>query len=361
MPSPFRRSFVRLLAALALLAAAVAASAATIPLREGLVVVSAVSRPSGDEEHLSLVTAADAAQVTTQVEFRIADGKGVTVHERTRRVRRVDLAEATRLNVVFQAGDAESFPGALLDHLSAATLAALKRDGRAPLVLGTLADLGDSADWQLAPAGRKYFRGTLKRLAGPATLTVLVNGRPGALPVVRAGGELAVAGTRIDVEVWALDDPANPLLLVTRQGASRSQVVRIDWPGPQPQAGVLERALAGNGCRAPLNGLYFPTGSAQLLPRSRPALDAAAQLLQRHPDWRLAIEGHTDNVGGAAYNLALSRRRAAAVRDALVAQARIAPSRLSATGLGLTRPVATNATLEGRAANRRVELVRQCQ
>lgn len=359
MPHLVRRSPPRLLAVLALLIAAVAASAATVPLREGLVVVSAVSRPSGDEEHVSRVTAVDAAQVTTQVEFRIAGRQGVTVEERTRRVRRVDLADSTRVNAVFQPGDAELFPGATLDHLSASTLAALKRDGQAPFVLGTLADLGE-ADWQFSPSGRKYFRGTLKRLSGgPATLDVLVNGKLTALPVVRAAGTLAVGADKVDVEIWVLDDPANPLRLMSRHGRNRGQVVRIDWPGPQPQVSVLEQALAGGDCRAALDGLYFPTGSAQLLPGSRPALAAATQLLQKHPDWRLAIEGHTDNVGGPAYNLDLSRRRAVAVREALTAQ-RIAPARLSADGFGLTRPVAANTTPEGRAANRRVELVRQC-
>jgi hypothetical protein len=299
---------------LLLLASACAAAAparVAIPLRAGLTVVSAVSRPAGDEEHLSVVEAVDARQVATRVEFRSAGPKGVAVADRIRRVRRADLADSARLNVVFQPGDAEAFPGATLMHVSAATLAALKRDGQAPMALGTLADAGTTADWQLAPGGRKYFRGTLKRLPGPPVMSVLVNGKPTPLPVVRAGGTLAVAGDQVAVEVWVLDDPANPLLLLTRQDRSRSQVVRIHWPGPQPQAEVLEQALGAGGCRIALEGLYFPTGSAQLLPRSRPALAAAAQLLQRHPDWRLSIEGHTDDVGGAAYNLDLSRRRRA--------------------------------------------------
>jgi len=97
-----------------------------------------------------------------------------------------------------------------------------------------------------------------------------------------------------------------------------------------------------------------------LEPESGSALTGVAALLARHPDWSLAIEGHTDSIGGVASNQALSERRAEAVRSALVTQHRVTPSRLTATGFGATRPRESNATLEGRARNRRVELVRRC-
>ena len=71
------------------------------------------------------------------------------------------------------------------------------------------------------------------------------------------------------------------------------------------------------------------------------------------------MNGHTDNIGGDLYNLDLSKRRATAVKQALVAQYRIAPERLSTGGFGASRPVDTNDTLAGRARNRRVELTRQ--
>jgi OOP family OmpA-OmpF porin len=83
-------------------------------------------------------------------------------------------------------------------------------------------------------------------------------------------------------------------------------------------------------------------------------------VLRQHPDWVLAIEGHTDSIGGAASNQVLSERRVAAVREALVRRYGVPPARLVARGFGLTRPIAPNATLEGRARNRRVELARQC-
>jgi outer membrane protein OmpA-like peptidoglycan-associated protein len=73
----------------------------------------------------------------------------------------------------------------------------------------------------------------------------------------------------------------------------------------------------------------------------------------------LAINGHTDNVGGDQSNLNLSRRRAAAVKDALVTRHGIAADRLTTAGMGRSQPKDTNETLEGRAQNRRVELVRR--
>jgi OOP family OmpA-OmpF porin len=84
-----------------------------------------------------------------------------------------------------------------------------------------------------------------------------------------------------------------------------------------------------------------------------------SQVLAEHPDWKLSVEGHTDNIGGDAFNLDLSNRRAAAVKQALVARYHIAPDRLSPAGFGATRPMESNDTMEGRARNRRVELVRQ--
>jgi outer membrane protein OmpA-like peptidoglycan-associated protein len=71
------------------------------------------------------------------------------------------------------------------------------------------------------------------------------------------------------------------------------------------------------------------------------------------------VEGNTDNIGGDAYNLDLSKRRAAAVKEALVTQYHIAADRLSTNGFGASHPIETNDTLEGRARNRRVELTRE--
>ena len=121
----------------------------------------------------------------------------------------------------------------------------------------------------------------------------------------------------------------------------------------------MERRLATQ-CRVPVPGIYFEFDSDMLNPASAPWVRSIADLLRRHPEWTITIEGHTDSVGGARYNHDLSTRRAAALKRSLTNQHAIAAGRLSPRGFGPDRPLESNATPEGRARNRRVELVRPC-
>ena len=102
-------------------------------------------------------------------------------------------------------------------------------------------------------------------------------------------------------------------------------------------------------------GLYFDFGSARLREESGPVLDEITRYAQSHPGVALALDGHTDAVGDDDANLALSRDRAEAVRQALVARG-VAAGSLHSAGFGETRPVAGNDTSQGRASNRRVTL-----
>lgn len=111
--------------------------------------------------------------------------------------------------------------------------------------------------------------------------------------------------------------------------------------------------------RVATQGIYFDTGSDRIRPESTPTLKEIAAMLAEHGTLRLLIEGHTDDVGGAAANLALSERRAAAVKAALVADFSADGARLATMGMGQAKPAAPNTTAEGRRQNRRVELVRQ--
>jgi outer membrane protein OmpA-like peptidoglycan-associated protein len=119
----------------------------------------------------------------------------------------------------------------------------------------------------------------------------------------------------------------------------------------------LYDALLKSG-RVATQGIYFDTGSDRLRGESSATLKEIAQMLTEHADLRLTIEGHTDNVGAAASNQALSERRAAAVRAALVRNYGVAEDRLTSAGFGDAKPVAPNTAEEGRQQNRRVELVR---
>jgi outer membrane protein OmpA-like peptidoglycan-associated protein len=126
----------------------------------------------------------------------------------------------------------------------------------------------------------------------------------------------------------------------------------------ESETDVLYDALAAKG-RWVTQGILFATGKADLQPESRPVLKEIASTLKKYGDLKILIEGHTDNVGAAASNLALSEARAAAVKAALVAQYGADGARITAKGLGDTKPAAPNATAAGRAQNRRVEVVKQ--
>jgi len=107
------------------------------------------------------------------------------------------------------------------------------------------------------------------------------------------------------------------------------------------------------------HGILFDTGSDRIRPESAPVIQSIAKGLETNPNLRLLIEGHTDSVGNAAANLDLSRRRAEAVKSVLVAQFKIDAERLSTAGLGPAKPIDSNDTPQGRAQNRRVELVKK--
>jgi len=121
---------------------------------------------------------------------------------------------------------------------------------------------------------------------------------------------------------------------------------------------VLYDALANKG-RWATQGILFATGKAELQPESRPVLKEIAATLKQHGELKILIEGHTDNVGAPASNLALSDARAAAVKAALVADFGIDAARVTTKGLGDTKPAVPNTTSEGRSQNRRVEVVKQ--
>jgi outer membrane protein OmpA-like peptidoglycan-associated protein len=106
-------------------------------------------------------------------------------------------------------------------------------------------------------------------------------------------------------------------------------------------------------------GIYFDFNKSDLKPESDPALKEIAKLLIGTPNLKVFIVGHTDNVGGIDYNMKLSQARAGAVLKELTTTYKVNPQRLKAFGVGQLAPVAPNKTEEGRAKNRRVELVEQ--
>jgi OOP family OmpA-OmpF porin len=128
--------------------------------------------------------------------------------------------------------------------------------------------------------------------------------------------------------------------------------VQVQKVAPQA-ASTMEKAIVEKG-RVKLN-VEFDTNKAVVKPKYNQEIKDLADILQKYPDLKITIEGHTDNVGGANANEKLSQKRADAIKNILMLPYGISASRLTAKGYGLTRPVATNATKEGRQKNRRVE------
>jgi outer membrane protein OmpA-like peptidoglycan-associated protein len=103
------------------------------------------------------------------------------------------------------------------------------------------------------------------------------------------------------------------------------------------------------------NGVTFDTDSTLIKPAFRDTLDKVAASLSQYPNSLIDVYGHTDSTGSAAYNQRLSENRARAVADYLASRG-VSAARIRSQGFGMTQPVASNATEEGRAANRRVEI-----
>jgi OOP family OmpA-OmpF porin len=144
------------------------------------------------------------------------------------------------------------------------------------------------------------------------------------------------------------ETPAGPILVV--DAAAMEQKVEID-------ADYLAGEIDKTG-RVAVYGINFATGKADITADSARVLAEIGSLLARRPDLRLRIEGHTDNVGNAKSNQELSNKRAQSVKAWLGTKHGVKPERLETQGLGDSKPVADNKTEEGRAKNRRVELVK---
>ena len=119
---------------------------------------------------------------------------------------------------------------------------------------------------------------------------------------------------------------------------------------------VLQTSETARGLIVNMSDVLFDTGKFTLKPDTKIALAKVAGILQAYPNLKLQVEGYTDSVGGDDYNQKLSENRAGSVRDFLVQQG-VQMNNISATGYGKADPVADNGTAQGRAQNRRVQLM----
>jgi OOP family OmpA-OmpF porin len=175
-----------------------------------------------------------------------------------------------------------------------------------------------------------------------------------AAKLPRSSGDVYIRLFAIENNSWAGE-----------AGTQEGQVVvQLDVVETKPMEGgmvtvdssAMKTAIRESG-RVALYGIYFDSGKAEIKPDSKPSLGEIAELLASENSMRLLVVGHTDTDGNFAANRELSERRAAAVVKALVSTYGIASSRLTPVGIGFSSPVATNRTADGKAKNRRVELV----
>jgi outer membrane protein OmpA-like peptidoglycan-associated protein len=118
----------------------------------------------------------------------------------------------------------------------------------------------------------------------------------------------------------------------------------------------IAKSLEKDGKVVISGGVLFETDSAKLAPSAGDLVRRVSDVMKKNPNLKISVVGHTDTTGDYNYNIKLSERRAKAFADALIKEGVVA-NRLTAVGLGPQSPVATNDTAEGRAQNRRVELV----
>jgi len=330
----------------------------SIPMRPELTIVTAGESTDGDLESIKRVTSINATGLNFSFDSKTQLGSVNT----TRMTRAQDLDHSTAFFQDFCDGSPPkdypntetpvegNHPGTTTLELSRDLFAALQSKGSAKMTFYMSAMC--MAMWSSAPV-RKVGEGGVPIILNdkPAVVTAIhiQSGEPGCVQIP--------AAIRFNCyDMWVLDDPNDPIVLRFVLEDEEMQVVKIYQPGPQATSELASTLEAKQ--PADIYGIYFDFNQATIRPQSQPTLSAIAQLLSQHPQWKLEIDGHTDSIGTAPYNLALSRRRAASVKAALVATYHIAPSRLTTGGFGATRPKASNATLEGRALNRRVELTR---
>ena len=346
-------------------------SAAKVPLQAGTVITTAWGMKNGDVESRNVVT------MTTPTSF-VEDKKTEAYQDDygqqypksiyTDTVCNADLASAN----IYVAATTQHMPhlihGVTRLRLSSQSFNEVKQNGKTTLRYLDITPLGND----IKP---NYEEGVLTRVEpDDVPYPMIMNDQRVNLPAIHLAGTMDIHGKdprpkkdrpwHTAVDFYAIDDPLNPLVLLTKlkdpslhDGKFRVEVVKIDFETPHP-INMVEKQLT-EGKRAITYGIYFDFNKDTIKPESEPVLKQIVQAMTDNPGWKLTVSGHTDNIGGDAYNLDLSRRRAAAVKQALVARYHVAPERLSTNGFGSSGPIDTNDTLEGRARNRRVELTRE--
>lgn len=363
------------------MSAADAASAPHIRLVQRMLMVSAVTDSvSGDYEVIRTVTSVDDRGVRIQYSSQSPNSDSGQQNAPVKRAHGSkfdhpnDLQHATGMVNYFSAVIPEEIPGTTSARLSVDLMRQLQATGKTEVT--TIKGGGMEGQLGIFAAALGDPRGFWDRVPKVQCVLARVEAQDVAYPVLLDGKRVYLPAIHARCtnqsfsHTYVYDEVQLPIVLaaVSSEQQMKGQITEIHYPpAPEeperkpvkaPNGQEIEKALKENG-RVDVYGIYFDFDKDVLRPESEPVLRQIADALNANPTWKLSLNGHTDNVGGDAHNLDLSNRRAAAVRQALVAQYRIDPSRLTPQGYGAKQPKESNDTMEGRARNRRVELVRQ--
>ena len=224
-----------------------------------------------------------------------------------------------------------------------------------------LRNTGKTALSLIYDAKLSQIHGQLTLIEKGIKVPLIIDDQVVQIPVVHASGTFTGPGNRSGTgDFYFLDNKNNPMMIQSAirfsfEANSRTErIVRVAAGASMRSA--MEQSL-GTLRRYDLYGIHFDFDKATMRPESNALIKDIALTLTHNPTWTLQINGHTNSIGDQAYNQKLSAARAKAVAAALIKRG-IAGQRLQTAGLGPTQPKGDNSTLQGRALNRRVELVR---
>lgn len=237
-------------------------------------------------------------------------------------------------------------PGTTTLGVSTAVLDQLKSTGQAQIAL-----VYDTAG--------STMNGVLQMIEA-TRVPLILEGDQQTVPAIHARGTFGQGRVSANGDFYILDNRNNPIMMQSN--------VQYAWEA-LPRTERVVRYTVGNSERAKLEqslrtmrryqtyGIHFAFDKATIRPDAAKLLNDIAVTLKNNPLWTLQVVGHTDSIGDPAYNQRLSEARAQSVVVALT-QRGIDPARLQYLGMGASQPIGDNRTLQGRALNRRVELIR---
>lgn len=334
--------FVVLVAGIVMSVEASAQNAGPFEIHEGLRIVRAFTSQYGpDAEEINRIGAVS----PDYFDIAYSDTRGTVAK---RRIRTIDRQSARNYLIGFDPRVPLSVPGTTSLGISSAALEELRKTGKTSISL--------IYDTRLS-----NIEGQLSVVQRNVKVPVLIESQVVQIPAMHVEGQFQTGGKTGSGTFYFVENIRAPTLIeysINFSWEKSPRTVRtVRVSAGRSQQTAMAQTLKTNK-RLQLYGIHFDFNKATLRTEGERLITDIAKTLELNPLWSLAIEGHTDSIGGADYNLKLSQQRAESVVRALVERYKIAPERLTAVGFGMSKPKAANDTLHGRSLNRRVELVR---